>query len=80
MGYSTDERSTYWGDVKETQHNANSKQCVIWTTDNNGPISQQKGGNNNGTIGPWTYADISEKKWAKTSQILRKYAMRTRGR
>ena len=46
MGYCQDERTKYWNDVKSVLKQTNTKQCIIWTTDNNGQIaSETKNGN-----------------------------------
>ena len=76
MGYSMEERTLYWQEIKEIPpQKLNNKQCVIWTTDNNGQIAKENDADSNNTIGPWTVAQKTE---PGNGQMLRKHAKNMR--
>ena len=60
MGYAINELDQYWQEIKGILRNMNKKQCMIWTTDNNGQIAHDDQNDANNTIGPWTYAHKCE--------------------
>jgi len=43
MGYNTGEREDYWTQIGETLKSTNANDCIIWGTDNNGKLAQEKG-------------------------------------
>ena len=80
MGYSHDERTKYWNDVKSVLQQTNAKQCIIWTTDNNGQIAAEAREGNNNEIGPWAMASKSEKgRGGKLTKYCYKYPLSAMG-
>jgi len=61
LRYNTVEREEYRAKVGETLHRINTKDCLIWGTDNNGQVAQwtkEKGINK--CVGKWTISRQTE--------------------
>ena len=69
MGYCRNELDKYWTDVKNILQNVNTKQCLIWATDNNGQIAAEQNRMEKTTeIGSWAMAQKPEKGNGENSQ------------
>ena len=66
-------RDEYWQEIKETLKQNTEKQCIIWGTDNNGQIHMNQQNDQWGEIGPWTYANKTEK---GNGEQLKKYCQK----
>ena len=80
MSYGRKGRGEYWEEIKHILSNIPKNDLVIWAADNNGQIAIEKGENaqegvptNNPCIGPWHYAQKSERgKGTKLTKIIYK--------